>query len=67
MWDILFGTAQFGAVQRVVADQNLGRDIEALYGTENRLVNPGLAGSALLECEYHVQISERLGKAKRHC
>ncbi|KAB8068886.1 hypothetical protein BDV29DRAFT_195325 [Aspergillus leporis] len=45
MWTRFFPLTQ----HRVVADQNLGRDIEALYGTENILVNPGLAGSALLE------------------
>ncbi|KAB8259945.1 hypothetical protein BDV32DRAFT_138465 [Aspergillus pseudonomiae] len=38
-----------GAVQRVVADRNLGRDVEKLYGTEHRLVNPALAGGALLD------------------
>ncbi|KAE8308638.1 hypothetical protein BDV41DRAFT_591826 [Aspergillus transmontanensis] len=38
-----------GVVQRVVADRNLGRDIEKLYGTEHRLVNPALAGGALLD------------------
>ncbi|OGM47864.1 dimeric dihydrodiol dehydrogenase [Aspergillus bombycis] len=38
-----------GVVQRVVADRNLGRDVEKLYGTEHRLVNPGLAGGALLD------------------
>ncbi|KAE8377146.1 hypothetical protein BDV26DRAFT_293447 [Aspergillus bertholletiae] len=38
-----------GAVQRVVADRNLGRDVERLYGTEHRLVNPALAGGALLD------------------
>ncbi|GAB1195920.1 hypothetical protein APSETT444_005185 [Aspergillus pseudonomiae] len=38
-----------GAVQRVVADRNLGRNVEKLYGTEHRLVNPALAGGALLD------------------
>ncbi|BAE63471.1 unnamed protein product [Aspergillus oryzae RIB40] len=38
-----------GTVQRVVSDRNLGRDIETLYGTEHRLVNPALAGGALLD------------------
>ncbi|PLB51494.1 dimeric dihydrodiol dehydrogenase [Aspergillus steynii IBT 23096] len=38
-----------GSVQRVVADRNLGRDVERLYGTEHRLVNPALAGGALLD------------------
>ncbi|KAF7588252.1 hypothetical protein BBP40_005974 [Aspergillus hancockii] len=29
--------------------RNLGRDVEKLYGTEHRLVNPELAGGALLD------------------
>ncbi|RAH76172.1 dimeric dihydrodiol dehydrogenase [Aspergillus japonicus CBS 114.51] len=38
-----------GKVQRIVADRNLGRNVEELYGTEHRLVNPALAGGALLD------------------
>ncbi|KAE8350009.1 dimeric dihydrodiol dehydrogenase [Aspergillus coremiiformis] len=45
----LIQTGTIGAVQRVVADRNLGRNIEELYGTEHRLVNPALAGGALLD------------------
>lgn len=61
MWTRFFPLVQYvrqlikdgaiGAVQRVVADRNLGRDVEKLYGTEHRLVNPALAGGALLDCE----------------
>ncbi|PWY74273.1 putative oxidoreductase [Aspergillus heteromorphus CBS 117.55] len=39
-----------GTVQRIVADRNLGRDIETLFRT-CRLVNPALAGGALLDCK----------------
>lgn len=47
----LVGEGEIGVVQRVVADRSLGRDIEALYGTEHRLVKKELAGGALLDCE----------------
>ncbi|PWY91670.1 dimeric dihydrodiol dehydrogenase [Aspergillus sclerotioniger CBS 115572] len=40
---------RIGTVQRVVAERNLGRDVERLYGTSHRLVNPALAGGALLD------------------
>ncbi|KAE8139523.1 hypothetical protein BDV38DRAFT_291238 [Aspergillus pseudotamarii] len=59
MWTRFFPLTQYvrqlikngaiGVVQRVVADRNLGRDIEKLYGTEHRLVNSALAGGALLD------------------
>ncbi|RAL13938.1 Gfo/Idh/MocA family protein [Aspergillus homomorphus CBS 101889] len=38
-----------GTVQWIVADRNLGRNVEDLYGTEHRLVNPALARGALLD------------------
>ena len=40
---------RIGPVQRIVAERNLGRDVERLYGTSHRLVNPALAGGALLD------------------
>ncbi|RAL01221.1 Gfo/Idh/MocA family protein [Aspergillus ibericus CBS 121593] len=40
---------KIGTVQRVVAERNLGRNVERLYGTSHRLVNPDLAGGALLD------------------
>ncbi|KAK1142911.1 hypothetical protein N8T08_007152 [Aspergillus melleus] len=59
MWTRFFPLLQYvrelvrdgkiGPVQRVVAERNLGRDVERLYGTEHRLVNPALAGGALLD------------------
>ncbi|KAE8370480.1 hypothetical protein BDV27DRAFT_140401 [Aspergillus caelatus] len=59
MWTRFFPLMQYvrqlikdgaiGVVQRVVADRNLGRDVETLYGMEHRLVNPALAGGALLD------------------
>ncbi|PYI02481.1 dimeric dihydrodiol dehydrogenase [Aspergillus sclerotiicarbonarius CBS 121057] len=40
---------RIGTVQRILAERNLGRDVEKLYGTSHRLVNPDLAGGALLD------------------
>ena len=38
-----------GAVHRAMADNSFGDDIEQKYGTEHRMVNPNLAGGALLD------------------
>lgn len=38
-----------GAVQRVTADSSFGENAEALWGTQNRIINLDLAGGALLD------------------
>lgn len=45
-------SGEIGEVLRTVADTSFSDDVETRWGTEHRMVNPDLAGGALLDCEY---------------
>ena len=40
---------EIGTLHRVIADNSFGEDIEKHWGTKHRMVNPDLAGGALLD------------------
>lgn len=40
-----------GEVLRTVADTSFGDDVENVWGTKHRMVNPDLAGGCLLDCK----------------
>lgn len=42
---------EIGEVLRTVADTSFSDDVEVRWGTEHRMVNPDLAGGALLDCK----------------
>lgn len=44
---------EIGEVLRTVADTSFGDDVEEKWGTTHRMVNPDLAGGALLDCEFY--------------
>ncbi|KAJ5619591.1 hypothetical protein N7510_003575 [Penicillium lagena] len=45
----LIQSGEIGEVLRVVADTSFGNDVEKDFGTAHRMVNPDLAGGALLD------------------
>lgn len=48
----LIQKGEIGEVLRVVADTSFGDDVETKWGTTHRMVNPDLAGGALLDCRF---------------
>lgn len=44
-------SGEIGEVLRTVADTSFGDDVEEKWGTTHRMVNPDLAGGALLDCK----------------
>lgn len=44
-------SGEIGEVLRTVADTSFGGDVEEKWGTTHRMVNPDLAGGALLDCK----------------
>lgn len=46
-----------GEVLRTVADTSFGDDVENTFPTSHRMVNPDLAGGALLDCMYSIGLS----------
>lgn len=47
---------EIGEVLRTVADTSFSDDVEVRWGTEHRMVNPDLAGGALLDCKCNISI-----------
>jgi predicted dehydrogenase len=48
----LIQKGEIGEVLRVIADTSFGDDVETKWGTKHRMVNPDLAGGALLDCKF---------------
>ena len=48
----LIQKGEIGEVLRTVADTSFGDDVEEKWGTKHRMVNPDLAGGALLDCRF---------------
>lgn len=48
----LIQKGEIGEVLRTVADTSFGEEVEEKWGTKHRMVNPDLAGGALLDCRF---------------
>lgn len=48
----LIQSGEIGEVLRVVADTSFANEVEKEFDTANRMVNPDLAGGALLDCRF---------------
>lgn len=49
----IISSGEIGEVLRTVADTSFGDDVEEKWGTTHRMVNPDLAGGALLDCKFY--------------
>lgn len=56
-------TGEIGEVLRVTADTSFGDDVEQKWGTAHRMVNPDLAGGALLDCKFAESKSVRMNRS----